>query len=685
MTATESSVAAQLPEKRVLDLDEETVQESQPSAKRAKKVVVKLQGNFNNVAPEANCVYINSRNEIRRVSSDAIINKARGKNCAGRPVGSCEQDTDAKLKLFCHANSQDTLIIITTDGLFFAASAARFPASKVKGKNGNHPYDPLLPELEGSKVATVVAIDDEDAWENKQIIIGTAKGFVCRAKLSEYKVSHKRGVPGKAMKVKEDDVVKYCAVVNPDDSVMFCSSKGYVSNIPVELIRLSGKGSMGNRCKLFDRIADDATQDICMTVCPFVAQCKASKKEMGAKKDAKINAWSLFRSEQSKISGEKDEAAKGAGGAFKRLADLWKAKTEEEKAVYDAKAKAIMAERAEKAKQEGGKADGEAEEEDAKEEEEKEGDDDEGDVKSLSGQPCVVFCSSKGKGALIPVSKFSYTKHTQKGWGGPKFTDVEDGIVALACVTPTFDTTGKAEKHGFGKWFVEPENKGAIDKFLATLSSSEPGKNDYFQRLASVRKALWDPLPLEVKQKYDIAGKPKEPTSAFHRWFDANKDAMAEKLAAMDANLTLIAKKKLLRKDVFDPLPVEEKAKYEIKGEDVPKAGEDGMEVDSEKQALNAPQEELWLATEKDHTHRIKLSSIWVAKNARPKMDSRRLAKLAPEDRLLFASVGTVRSQRAPGPKDVTTTEAPREAIDLADEDEDEDEEEEEEEEEEES
>merc|ERR1719209_2864903 len=125
------------------------------------------------LADVPNCIYINSQNQIRRLGSEAIRRLALNKYKLGRPVGSCPEGTDVTLKHFCCANSFDTLIIICTDGWLVAVPALRIPSSKIRDKKGNHPYETLLPELQGRKIGTMMGVNDADAWESKLLIIGT--------------------------------------------------------------------------------------------------------------------------------------------------------------------------------------------------------------------------------------------------------------------------------------------------------------------------------------------------------------------------------------------------------------------------------------------------------------------------------------------------------------------------------
>jgi len=682
-----------------------------------------------------NCIYLNSANQIRRMSSEVVRKVAFTKNKLGRPVGACPEGSTTKLKLFCCANSFDTLLILCTDGFLLAIPSLRIPLSRVRDAKGNHAVETLLPELQGKKIATIINIDDGNAWEDKLIIIATEKGFLSKSKLSVFKKMCDGRAGGRAMKMREDDRVKYCALGNPEDSVMFCTHKGFLAHIPLSLFPTRNRGSSGMRIKIFNRILEDPTEDISMVICPFVEKCKNPKivpKGEKSKEDRIPSSYFLFLTDLHKANRESGEKGSVSEGGEK-----WRNLSPEVKAEYEEKVKAMKLERAEKAAKAeetdktsmrgseaaasvasdvGEESEAEKEtnadeeeepeepEEDVKEEEEeaKEGDDDEEEVKEKpTDEPCIVFISRKGKGVRVPVGRYQYQRYTAKGMGGPRLSDPDDAIVSMACVTPdarmSYDAPPKREKTGFHKWYADPENKEAIDKCMG----SQPAEIGHMQKLQNLRKTLWDPLAAEEKAKWHVE-KTLTTTSntssggrtPFQRWYAQNKADQVEKLAAMDPSLQFMKKLHLLRKEVYDLLPEEERAKYEVKGEakteQVPtvkeetvesQAGEDDMEVEPasatgaktevepvsatgaktedgetipgmvktepssqvpEAQIADGRLEELWLATEKDHTHRIKLSTIFLAQVKRPKMDFRKLAKLVPDDKILSASVGYV-------------------------------------------
>eukprot|EP00397_Hematodinium_sp_SG-2012_P000302 GEMP01000302.1.p1 GENE.GEMP01000302.1~~GEMP01000302.1.p1 ORF type:complete len:1938 (+),score=492.38 GEMP01000302.1:750-5816(+) len=713
------------------------------------------------------CIFVNSKKQIRRVAAD-LIRKVHGKNNKGRPVGNVGDPKEEELRMMVACHSFDTILACCSDGTLVSFPALRIPSSKVASstssskarEKGNHAFDIVMPEVKGKNVCAMVSIADENAWENKLLVIISQKGYLAKARLSSFKrILEGNRMGTKAIKLRDEDAVQYIFLANPDDSVLCCLSKGsVVVNVPVSRFPLRNKGGSGNRLRLFMKLDDDPSLKISVCICPAEPACetkhvKIKKPETAGRSiNSGITGYTFFvASVQSK---QREDGGKAS--RFGKLGEMWRHMSAEEKQPWDDKAVAERERRAELLQQsananpspsiddedlvDGNKeAHGEEEDEedvkdedDAKdeddvkdeedaEEEDNEGGDGEADDgedgaapdKVATTEPCVFFMTALGRGCRYPLTQFPYVRQSSKGMKGPKLMDPADEVVALALTTPArVDSEVKIKgKTGFFAWFSDPLNKEEINRAMEGYDSSL----NPIIKIQHLRKEHWPTVPAEIKAKYDaptvieIDDTPskavkKEYITPFHRWWAQHKDGIAaqkmEELSELDSSLSFLKKFALVRKEVFDQLPAEEKQKYdppsstevdvkvEVRAEakDVkvelsaeakdahievkmePKNGKEdvtGAAVSSEKPAkevatgrvvLETPttREDLWIVTRRDHVHRIRPSSVFFCKRRRHLLGNHKIANLVADDRICCASVLTV---------EVTDKAAPESAI----------------------
>ena len=93
--------------------------------------------------------------------------------------------------------------------------------------------------------------EDEDAWENLNIMFATTRGTVRRNKLSDFQQVNRNGKI--AMKLEDDDGIVGVETCTEDATVLLTSANGQAIRFPVTDIRVfagrnSGRGSWNKSC-----------------------------------------------------------------------------------------------------------------------------------------------------------------------------------------------------------------------------------------------------------------------------------------------------------------------------------------------------------------------------------------------------------------------------------------------------
>jgi DNA gyrase subunit A len=142
------------------------------------------------------------------------------------------------------------LLFFTSTGMAYKLKLWRLPEGPptARGKA----FVNLLPLAQGERVTSILPLpEDEDAWDQLQIMFATRSGTVRRNKLSDFQRINRNGKI--AMKLSEEwrhgeDAIVGVSICRPDDNVLLTTADGMCIRFPVEDIRVfAGRTSTGVR------------------------------------------------------------------------------------------------------------------------------------------------------------------------------------------------------------------------------------------------------------------------------------------------------------------------------------------------------------------------------------------------------------------------------------------------------
>ncbi len=159
------------------------------------------------------------------------------------------KDEDFVSQLFVGV-THTPLLFFTSTGMVYTLKLWRLPEGPptARGKA----FVNLLPLAQGERVTSILPLpEDEDAWDQLQIMFATRSGTVRRNKLSDFQRINRNGKI--AMKLEEEwrhgqDAIVGVQICRPDDNVLLTTAEGMSIRFPVEDIRVfAGRTSTGVR------------------------------------------------------------------------------------------------------------------------------------------------------------------------------------------------------------------------------------------------------------------------------------------------------------------------------------------------------------------------------------------------------------------------------------------------------
>ncbi|MCB2097251.1 MAG: DNA gyrase subunit A [Parvularculaceae bacterium] len=171
--------------------------------------------------------------------------KRGGKGRAGMKF----KDEDFVSQLFV-GSTHTPLLFFTSTGMAYKLKLWRLPEGPptARGKA----FVNLLPLSQGERVTTILPLpEDEEAWEQLQIMFATRSGNVRRNKLSDFQRVNRNGKI--AMKLEDEwrngaDGIVGVQICRPDDNVLLTTAEGMCIRFAVEEIRVfAGRTSTGVR------------------------------------------------------------------------------------------------------------------------------------------------------------------------------------------------------------------------------------------------------------------------------------------------------------------------------------------------------------------------------------------------------------------------------------------------------
>ena len=186
-------------------------------------------------------VTVSHRGYIKRVSLSTY--KAQRRGGKGR-AGMKMRDEDTVTSLFV-TNTHTPILFFTSSGMVYQLKCYKLPESapQALGK----PMINLLPIDQGENIHTVMPMpEDEETWQNLQIIFATKNGNIRRNQLSDFTNIRQNGKI--AMKLNEKDELVSVIPCGDKDNILLASRLGKAIRFDVHDVRVFvGRGSSGVR------------------------------------------------------------------------------------------------------------------------------------------------------------------------------------------------------------------------------------------------------------------------------------------------------------------------------------------------------------------------------------------------------------------------------------------------------
>ncbi|MDJ0613965.1 MAG: DNA gyrase subunit A [Rhizobiaceae bacterium] len=193
------------------------------------------------IAREDMVVTVSHNGYVKRVPLETYRAQRRGGK--GRS-GMSTRDEDFVTRVFV-ANTHTPMLFFSTRGIAYKLKVWKLPlaAPQARGKALIN----ILPLQQGETITTIMPLpEDEESWENLNIMFATTRGTVRRNKLSDFQLVNRNGKI--AMKLEEGDGIVGVETCTEDATVLLTSAKGQAIRFPVTDIRVfAGRNSVGVR------------------------------------------------------------------------------------------------------------------------------------------------------------------------------------------------------------------------------------------------------------------------------------------------------------------------------------------------------------------------------------------------------------------------------------------------------
>lgn len=144
------------------------------------------------------------------------------------------RDEDVIVKIFT-ANTHDNVLFFSTVGKVYKLKVYKLPLASAQSKGRS--LMNIFPMYEDEKINEVMTLpDNEDSWDNLNIVFATDKGGIRRNSLDDFKSVQSNGKI--AMKLKGDDKIIGVSLCYPEDHVFLAASGGRCVRFPVEAVRV---------------------------------------------------------------------------------------------------------------------------------------------------------------------------------------------------------------------------------------------------------------------------------------------------------------------------------------------------------------------------------------------------------------------------------------------------------------
>lgn len=164
------------------------------------------------------------------------------------------RDEDVIVNIFT-ANTHDNVLFFSTLGKVYKLKVYKLPLASAQSKGRS--LMNIFPMYEDEKINEVMTLpDNEDSWDNLNIVFATDKGGIRRNSLDDFKSVQSNGKI--AMKLKGDDKIIGVSLCYPEDHIFLAASGGRCVRFPVEAVRVfksrDSDGVRGMRLAEDDRL-----------------------------------------------------------------------------------------------------------------------------------------------------------------------------------------------------------------------------------------------------------------------------------------------------------------------------------------------------------------------------------------------------------------------------------------------
>ncbi len=193
------------------------------------------------IAREEMVVTVSHNGYIKRVPLDTYRAQRRGGK--GRS-GMSTRDEDFVTRIFVE-NTHTPMLFFSTRGIAYKLKVWKLPLAAPNARG--RALINILPLEQGETITTIMPLpEDEDSWDNLNIMFATTQGTVRRNKLSDFKLVNRNGKI--AMKLEGEDGIVGVDTCTEDATVLLTSAKGQAIRFKVTDIRVfAGRNSVGVR------------------------------------------------------------------------------------------------------------------------------------------------------------------------------------------------------------------------------------------------------------------------------------------------------------------------------------------------------------------------------------------------------------------------------------------------------
>lgn len=218
---------------------------------RRTEIIPHALGKFNvkDVIPnEDMIVTISSRGYIKRVHENTYQSQKRG----GKGIKGSVGDQDDVITHLFHSKNHNNILFFTTKGRCFQLSVYEIPEMS---RTARGQALPNFLQLESDEKVTAVLDITKNQGEN--MFMATELGVVKKTPVSAFANVRKNGLI--AIKLREDDVLKWVKTTSGDDNIMMISNEGKsikFNEVDVRSMGRTASGVRGIKLRGFDKVVE---------------------------------------------------------------------------------------------------------------------------------------------------------------------------------------------------------------------------------------------------------------------------------------------------------------------------------------------------------------------------------------------------------------------------------------------